>query len=119
MWVDKVLLDACDTTPPPPPPPACNIMSNSDFEAGSSSWILQGSVISSDGYVSPVHSMQTGIPSWGINQQEFSEFYQEVLIPSSAIEATLSFYVYTTSSEPVPDASASAAAIEGDMRVIS
>ena len=108
MWVDEVYLDACD--PPPTPPPACNIVLNSGFEDGvgtdADDWEQTVSIAAertSIGYYAGTHSMQTGIPSGDTNTAGYSQFYQDVAIPAGAVNAVLSYWVYTNSSETPPD----------------
>ena len=108
MWVDKVRLNACE--PPPPPPPACNIVLNSGFEDGDGTdaddWEQTVSIAAertSLGYYAGTHSMQTGIPSSGTDIAGYSQFYQDVTIPADAVNAVLSYWVYTESSEAHPD----------------
>jgi len=92
------------------PPPACNIVLNSSFEDGDGTdahhWEQTVSIAAqrtSIGYHAGTHSMQTGIPPGDTNTAGYSQFYQDVTIPAGAVNAVLSYWVYTNSSETPPD----------------
>lgn len=89
---------------------ACNIVLNSSFEDGDGTdaynWEQTVSIAAertSIGYFAGTHSMQTGIPSGDPNTAGYSQFYQDVPIPADAENAVLSYWVYTNSSETLPD----------------
>ena len=89
---------------------ACNIVLNSGFEDGVGTdahhWEQTVSIAAqrtSIGYHAGTHSMQTGIPSGDTNTAGYSQFYQDVTIPADAVNAVLSYWVYTNSSEAPPD----------------
>ncbi len=87
----------------------CNIVLNSGFEDGEGTdahdWEQTGLITAdrtSIGYYAGTHSMQTGIPSSGTDLAGYSQFYQDVTIPAGAVNAVLSYWVYTNSSETPP-----------------
>ncbi|MFC2055189.1 hypothetical protein ACFLV7_12985 [Chloroflexota bacterium] len=93
-------------------PHACNIVLNSGFEDQGSTgttdaddWEQTVSIAAertSIGYFAGTHSMQTGIPSSGTDIAGYSQFYQDVTISAGAVNAVLSYWVYTNSSETPP-----------------
>lgn len=101
MYFDDVTLVVCKSTPTPA---VClNKIVNSGFEDGTG-WIIppgqttppvmQGVIVSSG-----LQSMRTGIPLGGLNAISSSEFYQDVVVPSTVGSVKLSYYIYTTSNE--------------------
>jgi hypothetical protein len=103
MYFDDVQLLICKQEVAPP---ACNKVINSDFESGYTGWTRPPQnfepVLSDVHAKSGTHSMKTG----NTYTESFSEFYQDVYIPTGAANATLQFHVYTKSEEvpaSVPD----------------
>ena len=120
MYFDDVTLIICKTGPDPA---VCiNQIDDGGFESGvfvadpTLGWarnlpqgappVFQNTILSAGAF-----SMRTGIPIANPNANGYSEFYQNVTIPSNVDSATLSFYVYTTSSE----AAGAAAAASGQL----
>ncbi len=109
MFVDDVSLEITPATTPtvtPTPtgtPPACeNKIKNSGFET-TDAWIVPLTAYpasyATDRAYTGIRSMRTGIINALDNRYSYSDAAQYVTIPSSAASATLSLWVYASSSE--------------------
>ncbi len=110
MFVDDVSLLGCTGTPTPTPSPTpsstpapCQeLLANNNFEANNG-WVVLNTnypaVYSNAQYHSPWRSMHTGITDPAQNTYSYSDFRQEVTIPSGSHHVTLSTWVYPISSE--------------------
>jgi hypothetical protein len=122
MFVDDVSLDNCVITPTPGPSPTptstrtptptptvtptpgpCqNLIVNSDF-SNSNGWVILDTAYhagySNAEYHSPFRSMRTGIVDSTVNVYSYSDFRQQVTIPSYDRHVTLGMWLYPTSGE--------------------
>jgi len=109
MYVDEAFVDICTgmlppPPPPPPPPPLCEErIDNNSFEV-TSDWYIPPTAFSA-GYSTyrahwGVRSMRTGIKYLSQNKYSYSDFGQVVTVPWWADTATLSMYLFNSSSEP-------------------
>ncbi len=102
MFVDDVSLDYCETSPPDP---VCwQGIVNESFEANDG-WVIPTTefpaAYSKDQAKSGSWSMRSGIIKAVDNRYSYSAVYQTVAIPAEATDATLDFWLFPLSSEPV------------------
>jgi hypothetical protein len=106
MFVDDVSLDICpgggSPTPSPTPGPCTNLFLNPSFES-TSAWEIPITVYPAGYSTVQAHtgsrSMRTGILNAADNIFSYSDFRQQVHIPSGAPVATARFWLYTLSGE--------------------
>ena len=110
MWIDEVRLEICPDGTPTPGPGCYEAFNNRSFETNSE-WEIPATAFKArystlQAFVGS-RSMQAGIYNKSDNVYSYSDFYDQVTIPSNTDEATLTFQVWMKSLDPDADARAS------------
>lgn len=110
MWIDEVRLEICPSGTPTPGPGCYEAFNNRSFEFNSD-WTIPATAFKA-GYSTVQkyvgnRSMRAGIYDKSDNVYSYSDFYDQVAIPSSADSAELTFQVWMKSLDPEASARSS------------